>query len=292
MSEHAPRKYHFVVVSDHGQSQGATFRQRQGESLEAVVRDLMGAGTTVAAATGHDEDWGPLNAFLAQIRGQDSVTGRMSNTLLRSKTDAAGGVELGPRVAAAKSSEAAAVDLVVCGSGNLGLVWFAQVPGRVTLEAMEERWPGLVRALATNPYVGFVVVKSEDGEIVALGRDGVHVLSTGEIDGIDPLAPFGPHAVPDMLRCASFEHAPDIYLNSFFDPSSGEVAAFEELVGCHGGLGGWQTQPLLVHPSGWPVDEEIVGADRLHDQLVRWLEQLGHRGSLRPAAHPEVATDG
>jgi hypothetical protein len=179
---------------------------------------------------------------------------------------------------------------VVCGSGNLGLVWFAQLPGRVSLETMESRWPGLVRALATNPQVGFVVVQSDNGGIVALGRDGVHVLNTGEVDGLDPLAPFGPHAGPDMLRCASFEHAPDIYLNSFVDPSSGEVAAFEELVGCHGGLGGWQTQPLLVHPSGWLIEAPIVGADRLHDQLVRWLEQLGHRQAFSSLSSPVASS--
>src|SRR3954463_5086607 len=37
----APRPYEFVVLSDHGQSQGATFRQRYDEPLEAVVRRLM-----------------------------------------------------------------------------------------------------------------------------------------------------------------------------------------------------------------------------------------------------------
>ena len=66
-----------------------------------------------------------------------------------------------------------------------------------------------------------------------------------------------------------------------------EVAAFEELVGCHGGLGGWQTRPLLVHPAGWTVDEDLLdargrlrGADTVHHQLVRWLERLGHRENL------------
>ena len=66
-----------------------------------------------------------------------------------------------------------------------------------------------------------------------------------------------------------------------------EVAAFEELVGCHGGLGGWQTRPLLVHPAEWSLDPELLdergrlrGADTVHRQLVRWLEQLGQRTDL------------
>jgi hypothetical protein len=76
-------------------------------------------------------------------------------------------------------------------------------------------------------------------------------------------------------------------VNSLFDDSLGEVAAFEELVGCHGGLGGWQTRPLLVHPSDWTVDADLAGpsgllegADAVHRQLVRWLEGLGHRAGV------------
>ena len=42
-------------------------------------------------------------------------------------------------------------------------------------------------------------------------------------------------------------------LISSVDPVTEEVAAFEELVGSHGGLGGWQTEAMLVHPSDWPI---------------------------------------
>ena len=69
------------------------------------------------------------------------------------------------------------------------------------------------------------------------------------------------------------------------------MAAFEELVGCHGGLGGWQTRPLIVHPAEWAIDEDLLdergrlrGADTVHRQLVRWLERLGHRTHLAPDA--------
>jgi len=83
--------------------------------------------------------------------------------------------------------------------------------------------------------------------------------------------------------------APDILVNSLLD-ELGEVAAFEGLVGCHGGLGGWQDRGMLV----WPVDLSapdgmIVGADALHRQLVRWLEALGHRKSL--SATTPVSSD-
>ncbi len=33
-----------------------------------------------------------------------------------------------------------------------------------------------------------------------------------------------------------------------YDESTNEVAAFEELVGSHGGLGGDQTKPFIMYP--------------------------------------------
>ena len=73
-----------------------------------------------------------------------------------------------------------------------------------------------------------------------------------------------------------------------------EVHAFEELVGCHGGLGGWQNRAVLLHPTDWAVDDDLLdrsvpgeavlyGADAVHRQLVRWLERSGAR---RPLGEP------
>lgn len=289
---YAPRPYRFVCVSDHGQSQGATFKQRYGQPLEEVVRDLMGSATQMVAATGTVEDWGPLNTFLSQLQTQSSVTGGLARRAMRNRTED-GAVELGPgaqeRDAVRGAAAAQRPELVVVGSGNLGGVWFAREPGRLTLEEIEDRWPGLVQGLAVHPGIGFVVVETRRDGPVALGRNGLQRLLTAEVEGDDPLSPFGPDARNDLLRVARFTNAPDIYLNSLYDPVTDEVAAFEELVGCHGGLGGWQTRAILVHPAYWPVaaelrtaDGRLVGAEAVHRQLVRWLELLGHRGDLEP----------
>ncbi|HKO32818.1 MAG TPA: hypothetical protein VJY85_03630, partial [Candidatus Limnocylindria bacterium] len=60
------------------------------------------------------------------------------------------------------------------------------------------------------------------------------------------------------------------------------------LIGCHGGLGGSQNRPVLIHPAGWPVEGELIGADAVHRQLVRWLENLGQRTALRQPTRPGV----
>jgi hypothetical protein len=50
------------------------------------------------------------------------------------------------------------------------------------------------------------------------------------------------------------------------------VAAYEELIGCHGGLGGYQTRPFVLFPSTLPlVDEPLVGAAAVHRVLKGWV---------------------
>ena len=51
----APRPYRLVVLSDHGQSQGETFRDRYGQTLEDVVRDACDPDSVVAAEDGDDD---------------------------------------------------------------------------------------------------------------------------------------------------------------------------------------------------------------------------------------------
>jgi hypothetical protein len=92
------------------------------------------------------------------------------------------------------------------------------------------------------------------------------------VTGTDPVAQFGPDA-PDQLRhLDGIDHVGDLVLISRLDTGTDEVAAFEELIGSHGGMGGWQTQPCLVYPADWPVPEgRLMGAPAVHRQLKRWI---------------------
>ena len=285
LAAHAPRPYEFVILSDHGQSQGATFRQRYGTPLEEVVRDLMaGAGsptTDSIAATGTEEARTPVSRFLAEVRQQHGMVGMLSRSKLAAvveeEPDAA-------RAGAARAgaAQAEAPELVVAASGNLALVYFPRHPGRLTAEEIETAYPGLLAELASHPGIGFVCTRTSSDGPVVLGRDGVHRLGSGQVTGVDPLAAFGPQAAADLLSHDSCDHVGDLVINSRLDSGTDEVAAFEELVGCHGGLGGWQGRAVLVHPATWPVDGELIGAECVHRQLVRWLERVGHRSDLAP----------
>jgi hypothetical protein len=177
--------------------------------------------------------------------------------------------------------------LVVVGSGNLGLV-YAKSDTRMTKEDIEARWPALIPGLTGHAGIGFIAMMSADGP-VAIGREGTHWLADGRIEGVDPMALFGEHAAGNLHAAVLMERSPDLYVNSLVDPSNNEVAAFEPLVGCHGGLGGWQDRGMLIMPSDLMPDHQIKGADQMHQLLVSTLERLGHRGPGRPGYRGDKA---
>ena len=195
----------------------------------------------------------------------------------------------GRRSAPASASAPAGVpEVVVAGSGNLGLVWFPREPRRLTLEDVQERWPGLVPGLAARPGIGVVVVDTRRRGLVAVGPRGVVLLdrSEADVEGEDPLVGYGPRARADLVRAARLEHTGDLLVVSAVDPH-GHVHAFEGQVGSHGGLGGEQNLAFLLHPADWPVDDDLrtstgdgsllVGAEVVHAQLVRWARSVGLR---------------
>ena len=143
------------------------------------------------------------------------------------------------------------------------------------MEQIETFFPGLLDGLAAHEGVGFVMVGSEKDGPVVISQNGRRYLKDGRIEGEDPLAHFGPRAAQHLLREDSFSNCPDLLVNSFYDAGSNEVAAFEELIGCHGGMGGYQTQPFILYPAEWRLDseEEIVGAAAVYKQLKSWLAQ-------------------
>ncbi len=281
----APRKYRFVILSDHGQAQGAIFADRYGEDLASLVARL--ARSDVASSDGSVEGWGRTRALVGELASPDGVGGRAmqsaANAMDKDDRNEPDAVAATPATRGAKGrTEPATGDETfhVFGSGNLGLIYVRGEKAQLTRRELSERYPGLVAGLAAHPGVGFVVVMDDDGP-VALGSDGWHRLDDGHVEGVDPLLPFGPYAPGFVHRVAHRPEAPDIYVNSLLDPGTDEVAAFEGLVGCHGGLGGWQDRACAVVPVDVPFPEErVVGADAMHVALRDILRHLGHRQGI------------
>lgn len=272
----APRPYHFVVLSDHGQSMGATFKQRYNQSLSDVAKALISPDHQVTSAETTVEDWGNLNLALSEVVRQDGRTASLLERATRGRTKN-GAVALGPDGGPLDSERrsAATDDVIVLASGNLGLISFPAWKQRMTYEEITQAFPGLLNGLAHHQGIGFVMVHSDvDGGIV-IGAEGIRYLDQDYAVGTDPLANFGPNAARHVKRADGFTTAPDILVMSLYDSKTGEVAAFEELVGCHGGLGGTQTQPFVLYPVEFasPV-EPIVGAAELHDVLKGWRASI------------------
>jgi len=282
----APRPYRFVVLSDHGQAQGATFADRYSEDLASLVSRLAHAG--VAGSTEDVEGWGRARVLVDELATGSGVSGRTmqsaSNAMDKSNKNVPERVDSSePQDKPAQNGDQT---FHVFGSGNLGLIYVRGERQRLTRQELDLRYPALIAGLAAHPGIGFVVVLDDDGPIV-LGSAGSHRLSDGRIEGVDPLLAFGPRAPEFVLRAAMMPVAPDIYVNSLVDDGTEEVAAFEGLVGCHGGLGGWQDRGFVVVPHDLPFPTEpVIGADALHVALCGILRHLGHRADIddEPAA--------
>jgi uncharacterized membrane protein YvlD (DUF360 family) len=272
-AEQSPRPYHLIVLSDHGQTQGAPFRQRYGETLQEVVNGALARGEAYAPAA-VDEAWGDVGAVLADARQEPGVGGRVLARATQGRT-VDGTVALGPnRDALAERSVPGTPqqEAVVMASGNLGLVYLPLKPERLTLEQIAETHPRLLDTLAAHPGIGFVMVRSQAQGAVVIGGAGRRRLRDDAVEGEDPLAHFDRTAADHLRRHDQFPHCPDILVNSMYDPDRNEVAPFEEFMGSHGGLGGPQTHPFAVVPAGWSEPAApIVGVEAMHGALREWL---------------------
>jgi uncharacterized membrane protein YvlD (DUF360 family) len=241
---YAPRPYEIVVLSDHGQTQGATFKQRNGYGLDELVERSLGGGRVTGVAGGDEQDAMVKHAV-------DEATGH--------------------KPAKRPKNDVSDREAVVLGSGNLGLVYLMEEPRRLTLEEIDARHPGLLPALRSHPHVGWLLVRSTARGAVALGPTGANYLDEGVVEGDDPLAAFSPTASRHLRRTDSFAHVADIMVGSFYDPALDEACAFEELISFHGGLGGPQTRGFILFPRHLQAPAEpLIGAAAVHDLLSTW----------------------
>ena len=289
IAREAPRPYHLIVLSDHGQSQGATFLQKYGLSLADLTHQLVApeGATKMVELLQTDEAVGHVNLALGEAVQGASRTAAVLRRVLKPRISG-GEVELvKPKTRIAADMQVGAADVVVLASGNLGVISFPRWPDRMSLEQLTAAFPRLIPGLVDHPGIAFALVHSEAHGPLAIGETGAHHLRDGTIDGEDPVIPFGPNAARHLLRESEFANVPDVLVISEPDPATGEVPAFEELVGNHGGLGGSQREPFLLYPSVFdPGPVEIVGAGHLHDVLKGWIarEQTGARSE--PIAAP------
>jgi putative membrane protein len=272
----APRPYHLIVLSDHGQSLGPTFKTAHGMSLEELVKSLVSPDQDVYYTMTHNDNWDNISAVLSESANANTRTAGLIRRMLASRSHD-GYVEVAPQNATAEVEEAKAENakVVVFGSGCTGLVYFTDSPQRMTFEQIQDTHPELVLGLQSHPGIGFVLVRSEIQGDIVIGKGGVHYLVDDHTEGIDPLAHYGPHAADHLRRESSYSNCPDLVVNTLYDPATQELAGFENQVSHHGGLGGLQNHPFILHPTVLPYDgTPIITAVAVHGLLRSWREQV------------------
>ncbi|WP_296782837.1 phage holin family protein [uncultured Methanobrevibacter sp.] len=249
-TKYTPRDYQFVIQSDHGQTNGATFLQRYGESFEDFVKSLLPKDMKMFSKMSSNEDH-YAESFIPFTKNNDDLIDEKEME------------ELGDS------------EVIVLASGNLAMIYLTQWSHRLTYEEINEFLPELIPGIINNEYIGFIVVKSSEHGNLAIGKNGTYYLDSDEIEGENPLEGFGENIVRHIKRNVSFTYTPDILVNSFYDAENDEVCAFEELVGSHGGAGGSQSEPFILYPSDWDIGcDEIIGAENIYRILKSNLKNL------------------
>ena len=142
IQEKAPRPYDLIVLSDHGQSFGATFKQRYGLSLKEFIEQQLPAGITVTQAIGGDTGVTSLTAASGELQNiqQTGVGGVGGRALARR------GQQLIDRSArqldeTGDSGDGQPAQVTAYGSGNLAQVYFDLHPRRIGLQRTERCLP-------------------------------------------------------------------------------------------------------------------------------------------------------
>lgn len=304
----AKRPYKLIFLSDHGQSEGPTFKQKYGLTLNDLVKKYLPNHITIHSILYSNEDhfadsfsikpiakinkkklddkiddtkekldekFDDTRERLIQLKNKASSQKYIKEAMEKKEIFKEGPIfdrlqnifdkyELGIELPNDELIKEDTAQTIVLASGNLGLIYFTDWSYRLTYEQMEDAFPGLIKGLASHDGIGFVMVKSRVFGTIVLSDDNVYYLEEDKYVGEKFLDIYGENTINNLKRTDSFNHVPDILVNSLYDPENDEVYAFEELIGSHGGAGGTQQEPFIMYPSSWNLEKDIIGAENVH----------------------------
>ncbi len=248
----APRPYDLFVLSDHGQSYGATFRQRTGYTIGEFLESIADGRSSVAEMSGSENVRAQVTIVLAEM---ERLQGHTGEGQARADVISRASKRLSKRVKRVDREVPVDTDMLVLVGGNLANVYFPQISGKISTTELEQLHPGLLETLLAHPDIGLVITYMENEVPWVIGKAGARNLLDGTLTGAaDPLEPYGDpdFRAAQVRRVAEFPHAGDlIIVSAVYD--GGQVAAFEEHIGSHGGIGGQQTDAFLFHPADMVV---------------------------------------
>lgn len=283
IDESTERQYEMFILSDHGQSFGKTFKQRYGVSLGDFINEAaqlsanFGTSSQVIGIGSHSDNESSLLAALTTLSGQEQTqqmplskkTITKLETVIESDSDEA-----------LVSTKPAVNDIWVLVSGNLANVYFTFAEEKVNYESIESHYPTLCDRIIRHPGIG-VMILEKDGQPWAIGKNGSRNLITNEIKGFDPLLNYTAADVraAQLSYLSSFPDGGDVVLFSTLYPD-GTVAAFEELIGSHGGMGGDQNEAFIFHPASIEIPADIINSNEVYEVLKARREVVSEKEVL------------
>ncbi len=262
----APIAYDVALLSDHGQSASVPFARLDGHTLEELVAGLVGSEAVGAAPGAATPTF--VAALLAEMAASQAEERRPAAARSRRTLDRLrrwsydGPPRGGPRPSGPR----------VCVSGCLAHIYLTGWDRAAVLPEIEAEHPGLLEGLVQHDGIAFVAARRGDSGGVVIGPRGARDLVTGEIHGDhDPLAayPDPDRWAVEFARLLASPLSGDLLVNGALLPG-GQVCVFEEQLSSHGGLGGPQTEPFLVAPTGWGLRaSDLESPEALHACLLR-----------------------
>jgi len=178
--EDSEKPYHLVLLSDHGQTQGATFKQMTGKGLDELIKEIIGDEKSVSGEMDNAEDKNILNNAALELTKTGGLVGKSLNSAKKTKKKI---------TKKTKTSKIDTSEIKVLASGALGLIYFTKYNDRLKLEKINKLHPNLINELVNNPLIGFVLVDSKKGGIV-IGKGGKYFIKSDKIEGKNPLSIF------------------------------------------------------------------------------------------------------
>jgi hypothetical protein len=257
--EHA---YDLYILSDHGQTATTPYQAFTGARIERRLFDehFDPSGTApVSAATPRGRRLIAAVRSLQRYRSS-GLFQRFLNYLERDFLSWLGDVR--------EAHERAGVRVVAAGPN--AFVYFMHSPDPVAIEAIDERWPGVVDDLSRGRGIGFVLARSASGPVCVWRgkRYGLAELGAGPFAGradLDVVA----RGIADLMamRCAG-----DLVLYGHGAPE-GDVSFINE-AGAHAGPGPDELHTFVVHPTSASPPSPPGHPAELYDHFVQYVNPV------------------
>jgi len=247
------RPYVLCLLGDHGLTASEPFADRYGQSLGQYLAEQLDSHVALVEL-GEGE-----HQYLYQTRFLLDELKAIERNLPPAAAKVARRIrELGERRLALYNNELPEWDVqrqhdvVIKSSGSLAHVYFNITRQRMDLSEISAAFPGLVVRLLSHEGIWLAVAR-EGEQILIMDEDSILTVDSDgrqHLEGDHPLVnlPEPQHAAEQIHRIARFPQSGDLILFGTYDPDEDTVICFERQWASHGGLGGPQDYPAIIHP--------------------------------------------